>query len=256
MRALIAAAALAAFPLAASASGADAPATVPPLAPGEVLLEVNGLGVVRTPATLAIVTGTVTASGPTLAEARRRLQSEVDRFTGAARAAGVSPADIRVIPGASSATSLRVFDVEAPPPPGESAVPSPPEYHVESLVVVRLRNLERASDLQDLLTPEGESMLRSTGSLRYELIDDSAARRAARTQAIANARASAEDYAAAVGMRIGRMIRVTERAGLDFAAMMVTEIEAAQQLGERSAAQEAQVETRAIVGVDFALVPR
>jgi hypothetical protein len=59
-------------------------------------------------------------------------------------------------------------------------------------------------------------------------------------------------------MRIVRIAQITERGGLDFLSMTVSESNAVvRAMRSFSSAQaEAQVETYAVVGVDFVLGPR
>lgn len=258
MRIPLAAAALAACSLATSASGADGPVSLPQLAAGEVLLEVSGLGVVRTPATLAIVTGTAIGRGASEAEARRQLEVEVQRIMAAARAAGAAPGDIHVRTGSSVQIpeDLRVFNVAEPPPADEGAAEAPPPvFHAQSTVVVRLRNPAGAQELHNSIGGAESYVNRSP---TYELTDAAPARRTARARAIAAARADAEAYAAALDMRIVRMLRVTERGGLDFLSMLATESEASARVswGNPPHVRGPEVETYAVVGVDFVLAPR
>ena len=53
----------------------------------------------------------------------------------------------------------------------------------------------------------------------YALTDPGPARRAARAEALARMRAEAEAYAAALNMRVLRIVRITERAGADLFSM-------------------------------------
>jgi uncharacterized protein YggE len=154
---------------------------------------------------------------------------------------------------------LRLFEGSAPPAsdqPGDSAEAPQPTCYATSAVTIQLRNAERALELQTTFGgseapyPLGQSPV-------YSLLDDTAARRTARSQAIAAARADAEAYAAALNLRISRVLRVTERGGLDFLSMLVSEGAAARQIQWHPfAASEAQVPTYAVVGVDFVLVPQ
>ena len=67
-----------------------------------------------------------------------------------------------------------------------------------------------------------------------------------------------DDPAEAVGMRSVRILRITERAGADFAALAVTETAATARLGPPFGRtdDDAHVETLAVVGVDYVLAPR
>jgi hypothetical protein len=258
---VVAAAALAVSGLSADAAVGDSPVSLPQLAPGEVLLSVNGLGNVRSPATLATVSATADARGATEAEARQALQAKIREMTAAARAAGAGADDIRVAPEAVSEVdeTLGMRDFQTAEP-DEAAAAAARRYYGRTAVTVRLRNVGRAQALNARFNSFSTNSYPyfGGGGPIYELIDESGARRAARTQAISNARADAESYAAALNLRIVRVLQVTERGGLDFLSMTVSESNAliGAMRSFSSAQAEAQVETYAVVGVDFVLAPR
>jgi uncharacterized protein YggE len=232
---------------------ADSPVSLPQLAAGEVLLEVNAVGIVTSPASSAAITVSLHADGSSEAEARRALAEMVGRVSAAARSAGVAAVDIRVTPtGAGESGDMGVdmtmntFDV------GEATEPS---FYANSRIDIRLRDASRAQDLQQRLqTLDGVTANGPT----FELDDDSVARRGARAAAIANARADAESYAAATNMRVGRILRVTERTGLDFMGMALSESNTIMRTVRRleQGPRDGQVDTFVVVGVDFVLAPR
>jgi hypothetical protein len=255
MRIMFAAAVLAASCVAAAAPGlAASPVSLPQLAPGEVLLEVHGLGIVRTPATSAVISTTLYGRGTSEADAQRSLDAEIQRATAAARAAGAAPADIVLRPGPSSSDAVYDFDVVETG--GTDGTPRSRMYMSQTTLVIRLRNAAAARDLSVRVGGSEPSGLYS--GLNYELADDRAPRRDARRQAMAAARADAETYADAIGMRIVRVVRITERAGLDFASLPFTERAATSRFnaGFGRSVEDAQVETIAVVGVDYVLGPR
>ena len=63
MRKLLVAGFVAASSLMMTAAAGHGPVTLPPLAPGEVLLEVNAVGIVATPATSATLTASARVTG-------------------------------------------------------------------------------------------------------------------------------------------------------------------------------------------------
>ncbi len=259
MRMRTAAALFVAFSLTApAAAAADTPATVPQLVPGEVLLEVDGLGIVHTPASSATITANLNCTGTSRDDALRNLDAEIARVTAAARAAGAAPNDIVV--RSRRAAELRLpFDGVEPTLPGGGEAAATSSYTAQATIVIRLRDVNRAAALAETAgASDPVQMFAGFGNNpMYEHADDRAARREARQRAISSARADAEAYADAVGMRIVRMIRITERAGFDFVGMLATEREAESRFGWlRAPRGEAQVETRAVVGVDFVLGPR
>jgi hypothetical protein len=256
MRKLIVAAAVAACPIIAvqSASAAESPIVLPSLATGEVLLEADGYAVVRTPATSATITTNVHCTGASEAEARRALEARIAQVRAAAAAAGVAPAGVTVRMGpVREAAALIPIDLDAPAAGAESR----PErnFAASATIVIQLHDASRAHDLFETLEPAAQEF---GGGPVYELADEGAPRREARRRALAAARADAEAYAEAAGMRIVRMLRITERAGTDFAGLLASEREIMDPLGMArwGRPRAAQVETRALVGVDYVLAPR
>lgn len=244
---LLAAALFAASALLAVPASAIAQVSVPQLAPGEVLLETDGVGRVETPASRATVTSVVSGSGATAEEARRNLEAEIRRVREAARTFGASDADISTGPAGESLYALMIA-VEARGEPGDEIV--------TRRVTIRLRDAPRAQELHSLLNSSNE--LAAYRGPVYELDDEAGPRREARRLALAAARADAEAYADAVGMRILRMVRITERAGFGFGGLFITEPMMDQNWGwavPRSP-RGTEVETMAVVGVDFVLAPR
>jgi uncharacterized protein len=238
-------------------ASADSPVSLPPLAPGEVLLEVNAVGVVRTPATSAVVTANVSAMGTTEEEARRSAQATAARVAAAARAAGVAPGDIAA--GEISVDQTLSTDIYAMNASYEANLAeAAPETHYASAAVVITVRSAAAVTVPALVRTLSAIEHVEAGSPQYRLDDDRAARREARARAVQNARADAESYASSMGMRIVRVLRATERTGLDAMPMMLTENNALGrfiQEGPGGSNRDAQIETYAILGVDYALAP-
>lgn len=227
---------------------AGAPATAQPvvaLAQDEALLSVEAEGrTASRPDTMTITAGTVT-TGATAAEAVAANAALAQRLVAAIRAAGIEARDVR--------TSH--FEVR-PTFEGERRSDGPPPrivgYVVSNNLQVRLRDLRDAESLIGRLFEAGANSVRGPV---FSLADDREARRAAERDAIAEARAEAENYAAALGRRVGRLLRVGDRRSwterLTDGGIVVT--------GSRSPPtpiEPGEIETRAIVYVDFALVPR
>jgi uncharacterized protein YggE len=81
--------------------------------------------------------------------------------------------------------------------------------------------------------------------------------RAAKLEAVRRARADAEAYAAGLGMRVDRILKVSDRARTDFADLYSANNMAnvMRMMRDGSAMPARDIETRARVSVDFALVP-
>jgi hypothetical protein len=220
------------------------------------LLETSTVGTVRTPADFAVVTAVVSSSAATEGEARAANDTKIQRLEAAAAAAGVAAQDVSVnrsptvvemsglqLFGASQAMSMDV-DMRRPEEGAQATA--------EALVEARVRNIAQVATL--------ERSWRDAGALAvarpsYQLTDPEAARRRARTDAIAAARENAQAYAATLGMRVVRVVRVTERVGLDMMGAFVSDRGMVRRL-QSGAPSGPEVETQAIVGVDFALGPQ
>jgi|GEM_PF-1602905 len=275
IRTTIAAALLAASSLAATPPArAQSAVTLPVLARGEMLLEVNAVGIARSPATGAAISVSVTGNGASEEEAKRDLEATVALVTAAAREAGVAESNIEVTPGESGETidDLADFDdvqtaepVEPEPQPNRRrrnrGVPVPEQappaisYFANSEIAIRLNEAARAAGLHARFS-EMEDVTATNPT--YDLADERPGRRAARAQAMQNARADAEAYAEALGMRIARVLRVTERVGFNAIGMLLSESNTIVRTVEDlpSTITDAEVETYVIAGVDFALAPR
>ncbi|HEX8192913.1 MAG TPA: SIMPL domain-containing protein [Allosphingosinicella sp.] len=238
--------------------------SLPPLAPGEVLLELSAVGTARTPATSATLLLNVRVEGESEEAARRALGAALRRVTATARAGGLAALDIEVTdrgvnsdpyPDSTLLNAAMVdFDVDMAnstvEPVSESAV-----LHGSATVNLSIRNPAGARDLQRRFAAmEGVD----TSEPDFQLDDDSAARREARADALRRARADAEAYAASMNMRVARVLRVTERGGIDVMSLilggrneMLRSMEAAEPV-----TADGRILTYAAVGVDYALAPR
>lgn len=233
-------------------SGASNSSPVPmqPLRPGEVLLEVNAVGKATHRADTAQVTVIVTGTGPRQADARAAADAAVQRVRSMALAAGIDAADID--------------DTGTPPPmimtvpsiPRDPATPPPPPRmeRQQRSITIRTHNVAAVQALAGALRDEDD--VRVVGPT-FSVSDETPAQRRASADAIAVARAEADNYAAALGMRVERVVRVTERMGFDFMDLMMSDRQRRLPgLGRPTDEEGADIPVIAYVGVDFALVPR
>ena len=243
------------------------PVSTQPLAAHEVLLEVSASGTATTPAELATLTGMLSTRGATEAEARRARDAEVRRIIAAARRAGVAASDV-TIGDAEAFDSYAMSDAAMEMAPVEAAEadmsatscnagcpPPMTEVTLSSPVELRFRDPARVGELSQALVQDGVDI--SFSAPAYSAGDQSAARRAARAQAIAAARADAETYAAALGLRVVRVIRVTERMGMDLMSLaMGGSSLLLSMMQQQEQGQGPDISTFVAVGVDFALGPQ
>ncbi|TFI56374.1 DUF541 domain-containing protein, partial [Sphingomonas parva] len=115
------------------------------------------------------------------------------------------------------------------------------------MISIRLGAPERFAELDAALAREGATAVTAPD---FQVADPDGQARAAKLDALRRARADAEAYAAALDMRVARIVRVAdaERSADDAIEMI--------RLMSRDSAPDARVETRAAVTVEFALAPK
>jgi uncharacterized protein YggE len=234
--------------LAPAAAGAQ-PAAPPALAPGEVLLEIDATGAAHSRPDLVRLYVAATSRGETAAKARELNSALMARIASAARANGVAEADVHrmAAPGSrlgllgNEAVGWTVATPDAPPT-GKSE---------SALLEIRVRDASRLEALRTAVEDAGAAQV--VGPLS-SLQDDSAARRAAKEDAVRKARAEAEDYARSLGMRVSRLLRVSERTGPAYADPAEAEAMMAAMFGFPTSPAD-DIETRLRIAVDFALAP-
>lgn len=249
---ILAAAAVAAPGVPGAAAAQRALVATPPMAAGEVLLEVDAVGTSVAAADRARIQLSFTSRAATPQASRAAVEALVRQATDAARAAGVAPADI--LPPRASGPALGFVGNEAP----EAYELAAQAAQIGERVHVATRRLDilvrdpaRAEHVRDALERGG---VENVSGPIYELSDDRAARREARVGAIADARSRAEDFAAAAGLRVGRIVRISERLPSDFGGWAV--LAAMVERSPQSRSGTMSVETQAHVSVDFALAPQ
>ncbi|MHA6721643.1 SIMPL domain-containing protein [Sphingomonas sp. RS2018] len=190
--------ALALTTLAASAVPAAAQvATVAPVMIDGTLLDVSATGKTsRTPDIATIRAGVVTQA----ADAAGALSANADRMArvlAALKAAGVAPRDIQT---ATIALSPQYRYAEKLPPVITG-------YQASNTVSVRFREIAASGRILDTLVKQGANQIDGP-SLSIDKAD--AALDEARVDAIAKARARAELYAKAAGLRVDRIVSISE----------------------------------------------
>lgn len=242
-----------ALALAATPAAADNVVAGVQLAPDEVLLEVEGVGISRLPADRATYTATMYGLGATQAEAEQNLAAKVLAVSEAARRAGGSikrellgrtldPLDL--LPGMRAQLSRRGMEA------GEAAESR--ERSAQSrLEVVVTGDVRRMLGVQRAMAAAGAEDILPV----YELVDSTTARQAAKADAIKRARADAEAYARSLGLNIRKLLAVSERSS--FAASDFVELAGGgRNLANPLGRPTDTIETRAKVTVSYILAPR
>jgi uncharacterized protein YggE len=150
----------------------------------------------RVPDIVRINAGVVTQA-PSATEALRQNAERMARVTAALRRAGIAGRDIQ-----TSSISLQADYHYA-----ENQPPRLTGYRAGNEVNVRFRDIANSGRILDALVAEGANQINgpNLGIDRPEAALDEA-----RTQALAGARARAELYARALGMRVKRILYVSE----------------------------------------------
>jgi hypothetical protein len=235
------------------------PAAPRPLAANEILLELGAMGSDSSPADLAEVSVAIKGRGKNEEAARAAHDAVLNRVKEAARAAGVAGADVEegdphVAPD-MDASMTDLMEPMRPLRPGQSAQATEEPFSATSTVKLRVRNVGRLEALEEAVEKAGAE---TVGSPQYSAENTGAARQGARRKAIAQVRTDAETYAAALNMRVVRILRVTERTGTDMMSMMFSEMAGGESAMSRmfEGGTDGRVPSVVFVGVDFVLAPR
>lgn len=213
------------------------------LEPGEALLRIEAQGShVSAPDVMRMTVGTVT-TGRTAREATNANNVLSAKLLAAARALGVQPRDVQT---SSLSVDPQMDDDSAD---REGREPRITGYVAKNEIEIRFRDLARAPELVDALFEAGAN---SVEGPRFSLSDPRPAQRHARRAAVAASREQAETYAEALGMRVVRVLQLSERADIDvmgFNGLINSTI--------APVTLEAGVlQTRVTVNVDYAVAPR
>ena len=231
-----------------AAAGVSAqPVSTAPLSRSELLLEIDAVGTSRATADRIFSLIQLNATGSTAAEARAALAALRQRVIAAARSAGAAADDIRTVHprGPFGFTGNEAVEMTV-------AMAGQPEVRRESETLeLRITDI---SDFERIRSAIEAAGAQSVTDPLHALTDAAAARRAARDDGIRRARADAEAYARLLGMRVVRVVRVSERttgesASIEFMEAMVRRF-------QMEGSPEPELETKVQVSVDFALAPQ
>ncbi len=196
MTKLALAAVLAALPLPAAAQVAAQPAVMI----DGTILDVSATGrTSRVPDVATIRAGVVT-QGATAAAALAENARRMDGVLSALKAAGVAPRDIQ-----TATISLQPQYRYA-----ENQPPVVTGYQATNSVAVRFREIARSGTILDTLVRQGANQIEGPN---LSIDKPAVAEDEARVDAVAKARARAELYARAAGMRVTRIVSISETGG-------------------------------------------
>ena len=201
-------------PLAAAALAAGAPLAAAQTGPAPVLgvngtlLTVSAEGkVTRTP-DLALFSAGVVSQGKSASEALAANSADMTRVIAALKRAGIADKDIQT----SNLSLNPVYQPQRSLPDGTIDPPQPRiiGYQANNTVSVRQRNLKDFGKVIDTLVFAGANQVNGPS---FEVENPDPALDAARTTAMQKARARAELYARAAGLRVTRILSINESGG-------------------------------------------
>lgn len=163
-------------------------------------ITVIGSGAASGPPDTAEVNAGVVTQAATAAQAMTQNSAAMAQLLKAVAALGVADRDIQT-------TNVSIVPLRASPPPGRPQ-PSPVVgYEVTNQARVKVRNLASLGRLLDTLVSQGANAL---GGIGFSVSDPAPLLDQARAKAIADARHKATVYAAAAGVKLGRVIFIRD----------------------------------------------
>jgi hypothetical protein len=145
-----------------------------------------------------ISTGVVT-DGATAKDALAKNTARMAEVIAALKKMGVAEKDIQT-------SGFTLQPIYLPQGPGQNA-PRIGGYQAANNVTVKIRDLDKLGDILDQVVQTGSN---SVGGVSFSIAEPEPLMTQAREAAIANARARAETYAKAAGVKLGKVMNVSE----------------------------------------------
>ncbi|KRB79892.1 hypothetical protein ASE00_19035 [Sphingomonas sp. Root710] len=201
-------------------AGAQTMSPAPVVATGNALLTVTAEGKALEAPDLAIFNAGVTTQGKTAAEALSANSTAMERVIAQLRRAGIAERDIQTSnlgiepvysdPNRDAALAARYAGQPYVPPAADAAVPKIIGYRANNSVSVRQRDLKNFGRVIDTLVAAGANQVNGPS---FAMDNPDPALDQARVQAMRQARARAELYARAAGLKVLRILSITEGGG-------------------------------------------
>lgn len=179
------------LPAQAQASDANAP---------QRLIWLSGHGEVTAKPDIARITLGVTSQARSAREAVSANNAAMQKVIAALKSAGIAAADIQT---SDFSVSARYTDEEG-------AAPRIAGYEVANTLSLTIRDLAKLGSLLDDVVSEGSNAIHG---IAFDINDRTASEDEARKRAVADARRKAGIYAAAAGIKLGRVMAISEGGG-------------------------------------------
>lgn len=241
--------------LAATAMAASAPpalaqqAPAPAIESGHTMLTVTAQGSSTREPDLASYSAGVTSQGATASEALSANSAQMSKVIAALKRAGIADKDVQT-------SNLSVSPVYAQPkrlPDGnyEDGPQKIVGYQANNTVSVRQRKLADMGKVIDALVTAGANQVNGPN---FELSQPEAAMDEARVEAMKSARARADLYARAAGLRVARIVSISESSGYSPQPVMFMR-KAAADMAAAPPVAAGELEMNVNVTVQFELAP-
>ena len=226
---------------------AQAQAVQAPIAVTSALLTLAAEGkTARTP-DLAVFNAGVTSQGRTAGEALSANSAAMNRVVTTLKQAGIADKDIQ-----TSQISLNPIYGQPVTQPNGTVVQEPRivGYQATNTVSIRSRDIKNFGKVLDALVGSGANQVSGPS---FQLADPSSANDEARVSAIRTARARAELYARAAGLRVVRIVSISESGGYSPPQPMYARAMKAE--SDSTPISAGEVEAAVSVVVQFELAP-
>ena len=201
----------------------------------------------RTP-DLAVFSAGVTTEGKTAGEAMSANAAAMTRVIAALKKAGVADKDIQT----SSINLNPVYGQPMMGPNGQMVnEPRIVGYQAVNMVTVRARDIKNFGKVLDALVASGANQISGPS---FQMSDPSAAQDEARVSAMKAARARADLYARAAGLRVVRIVSISEGGGYSQPQPVYAMAKMSADR-ESTPVQSGEVEAQVSVTVQFELAP-
>lgn len=179
----------------------------PPHPPGPrpATFVLSGEGTASAAPDMAVVTSGVVSQGDTARAALDANTAAMQKLIDSLKAAGIEAKDIQ-----TSGFSVQPRYVYSQRNDGQQEPPRIVGYEVRNNVTVRVRDLSKLGAILDSAVTEGSNQI---DGLSFDISNKAALLDEARRKAFADAKAKAEIYAQAAGVKLGRLRDLSETGG-------------------------------------------
>lgn len=220
----------------------------PVVGAGHTLLSVSGEGRSTRAPDLAVFSAGVTSQAPTAGAAMSANAADMNRVIATLKKAGIADKDVQ-----TSQLSLNpVYGDQRAGPDGVVREPRIVAYQASNTVSVRQRDLKQFGKVLDTLVAAGANQVNGPS---FQLDNPDAALDEARIAAMKAARARADLYARAAGLRVVRILTISETGGYAPPRPMLYAKAAMAMDAAPTPVAAGEVEMTASVSVQFELAP-